>query len=148
MSSSYVPVLYALAMGAAGVGSIAAGRWYDRRGLVVLIPSTCLIAIYAPLVFFGGFWSALIGTVLWGVGVGIHETVMSAAIAHMIPAHRRARAYGIFTAIFGISWFAGSATLGALYDRSLMATVLVAALAQLAALIPIGMAVKSRRRSS
>jgi predicted MFS family arabinose efflux permease len=147
MSGSSVPILYALAMGAAGLGSIAAGRWYDRRGLGVLISSTFLIAAYAPLVFFGGFWSALIGTVLWGVGVGVHETVMSAAIAHLVPSHRRARAYGIFTAIFGISWFAGSATLGTLYDRSLMATVLVAALAQLAGIVPIGMAVKAMRRS-
>jgi MFS family permease len=79
---------------------------------------------------------------LWGVGVGIHETVMSAAIAHMVPAHRRARAYGIFTAIFGVAWFAGSAALGALYDHSLMATVLVAALAQLAGIVPITMAAK------
>lgn len=145
MSSSSVPVLYAVAMGAAGIGSIAAGRWYDRRGLIVLIPSTLLIAAYAPLVFLGGFWPALIGIVVWGVGIGIHETVMSAAIAHMVPAHRRARAYGIFTAIFGLTWFAGSATLGALYDRSLAATVLVAALAQLAGLVPISVAVKAMR---
>jgi predicted MFS family arabinose efflux permease len=145
MSSSSVPILYALAMGAAGVGSITAGRWFDRRGLIILIPSTFLVAAYAPLVFFGGFWVALVGTVLWGLGVGIHETVMSAAIARMVPAQRRARAYGLFTGMFGIAWFAGSATLGALYDRSLTATVLVAALAQLVGLIPIAMAVKSTR---
>lgn len=141
--ASSVPVLYALATAAGGTGSLAAGRWYDRRGLTVLIPSTLLIAAYAPLVFLGRFWSALIGTVLWGVGVGIHETVMSAAVAHMVPAHRRARAYGIFTAIFGFAWFAGSATLGAFYDYSLSATVLVAALTQLLALLPIGLAVKA-----
>ena len=86
------------------------------------------------------FWAALLGTLLWGVGVGVHETVMSAAIAHMVPAYRRARAYGIFTAIFGVSWFAGSAALGALYDRSLMAAVVVAALTQLAGIVPIMMA--------
>jgi predicted MFS family arabinose efflux permease len=145
MSNSSVPVLYALAMAAAGVGSMTAGRWYDRRGLIVLIPSTILVAAYAPLVFFGGFWPALVGTLLWGLGVGIHETVMSAAVARMVPTHRRARAYGIFTAIFGIAWFAGSAALGALYDHSLAATVLVAALAQLVGLVPIGIAVKGLR---
>lgn len=143
MLSASVPILYALAMAAAGVGSLVAGRWYDRRGLIILIPSTLLIAAYAPLVFLGGFWAALVGTVLWGVGVGIHETVMSAAVAHMIPAYRRARAYGIFTAIFGVAWFVGSAALGALYDHSLMATVLVAALAQLAGIVPIAMAAKA-----
>jgi predicted MFS family arabinose efflux permease len=143
--ASGVPVLYALAMAAGGVGSLAAGRWYDRRGLIVLIPSTFLVAAYAPLVFLGGLWAAVIGTVLWGLGVGIHEALMSAAVAHMVPIQRRARAYGIFTAIFGIAWFAGSATLGALYDRSLMATVLAATVAQLVALVPIGLAVKALR---
>lgn len=145
MSSTLVPILYALAMGTGGVGSILAGRWYDRAGLVVLIPSTLFIAAYAPLVFLGGFWAALVGTVLWGVGIGIHETVMAAAVARMVPAHRRARAYGIFTGIFGIAWFAGSAVLGALYDRSVSATALLAALAQLLGLIPIYVAIKTMR---
>jgi hypothetical protein len=143
--ASSVPILYALAMAAGGAGSLAAGHWYDRSGLVVLIPSTLLIAAYAPLVFFGRFWCALFGTILWGLGVGIHETVMSAAIAHMVPAHRRARAYGTFTAIFGIAWFIGSATLGALYDHCVMATALLAVFTQLAALLPIGLAVKALR---
>ena len=146
MSSASIPILYAFAMAAAGGGSLVAGRWYDRRGLIVLIPSTLLITAYAPLVFLGGFWAALMGTILWGVGVGIHETVMSAAIAHMVPVLRRARAYGIFTAIFGVAWFGGSVVLGALYDHSLMATVLVAALAQLAGLVPIAVAAKALKK--
>lgn len=145
MAISSVPILYALAMFSAGVGSIAAGRWYDRQGLSVLIPTTLLIAVYPPLVFLGDFWPALIGTLIWGIGLGVHETVMSAAIARMFPAHRRARAYGIFTAIFGIAWFAGSAVLGALYDRSLTGTVLVATLAQLAGIVPISIAAKMLR---
>jgi predicted MFS family arabinose efflux permease len=146
MSSSSVPLLYAFAMGTAGLSSIAAGRWYDRRGLSVLIPSTLLIAVYSPLVFFGAFWPALVGTLLWGIGIGIHETVMAAAIAHMVPAAHRARAYGIFTAIFGIAWFAGSAILGALYDHSVTATVIVAAVTQLAGVIPIAMAARLLRK--
>lgn len=147
MSPASVPVLYALAMGTSGLGSLAAGRWYDRRGLVMLLPSTLLIAAYAPLVFQGGFWAALVGMVLWGIGLGVHETVIAAAIARMIPAHRRARAYGLFTAIFGVAWFAGSAILGALYDHSVSATVAVAALTQFLGLIPIGIAIKKLDRA-
>jgi predicted MFS family arabinose efflux permease len=146
MSPASVPMLYALAMGTAGLGSLAAGRWYDRRGLVMLLPSTLLIAAYAPLVLLGGFWSALGGMVLWGIGLGVHETVIAAAIARMVPTHRRARAYGLFTAIFGVAWFAGSATLGSLYDHSVTATVAVAALTQILGLIPIGLAVKKLSR--
>ena len=147
MSPASVPVLYALAMGTAGLGSLAAGRWYDRRGLVMLLPSTLLIAAYAPLVFLGGFWAAFGGMVLWGIGLGVHETVIAAAIARMVPTHRRARAYGLFTAIFGVAWFAGSAILGSLYDHSVGATVAVAAFTQILALIPIGIAAKQLSRA-
>jgi predicted MFS family arabinose efflux permease len=146
MASSEVPVLYASAMGAAGLGSLLAGRSYDRFGLKVLLPATFIIAAYAPLVFLGGFSLALVGTLLWGLGIGIHETVMSAAIAQLVSAARRARAYGIFTATFGIAWFAGSAILGALYDRSLTATVLVAVLTQLLGIVPIAITAGMLRR--
>ena len=132
-------------MATAGTGSLVAGRWYDRRGLVVLIPTTIVIAAYAPLVFLGGLPAAVIGTVLWGLGVGIHDTVMSAAIAHLVPTTRRAQAYGLFTAVYGVAWFAGSATLGALYDRSLLATAVVAALAQILGVVPIGIAMRLLR---
>jgi predicted MFS family arabinose efflux permease len=145
MPSTFVPVLYAIAMASAGLGSLGAGRWYDRRGLKILIPSTLLIAAYAPAVFLGNKWIALIGTILWGLGVGLHETVMAAAVAQMAPAFRRARAFGVFSAIFGVAWFAGSGVLGALYDRSVTATVMVAALTQMMAVIPIGVAVRYGR---
>jgi MFS family permease len=140
-----VPALYALAMGAAGVGSLLAGRLYDRRGLVVLLPLTALIAAYAPLVFLGGFWAALAGALIWGLGLGVHESVMSAAVAHMAPSSRRARAFGLFTAIFGIAWFAGSAVLGVLYAHSVPATAWLATAMQLAALAPIALAARSMR---
>jgi hypothetical protein len=58
---------------------------------------------------------------------------MSAAVATMIPVSRRASAYGIFTAIFGVAWFLGSALEGALYDSSIMALVALSVIAQLSA---------------
>ena len=70
-------------------------------------------AAVAPLVFLGGFDAAVIGAILWGLALGIHEAVMSAAVADLVPEHARARAYGLFTALFGIAWFAGSALAGA-----------------------------------
>ena len=68
---------------------------------------------------------------------------MSAAVAKLVPLPSRARAYGIFTALFGTAWFAGSALLGALYDVSLLALVAVATLAQLLAFIPLLFAMRA-----
>ncbi|HEY3779295.1 MAG TPA: MFS transporter [Rhizomicrobium sp.] len=143
VAETWIPIFYALAMGAAGAGSLVFGRWFDARGLAVLIPGTLIGAVVAPLAFLGGVIPALIGTVLWGIALGIHEAIMSAAVASMVPVHARARAIGLFTAIFGVAWFLGSAALGALYDVSRLWVVVVSVLPQLLALAPLALALRS-----
>jgi MFS family permease len=50
--------------------------------------------------------------------MAVHETVMRAAIADLVPKERRAFAYGIFNTIYGAAWFVSGALLGLLYDLS------------------------------
>ncbi len=137
VGQSFVPLFYAAAMGAAGAGSLVFGRWFDARGLSVLVPGILLGIAVVPLGFLGGFWMALAGAVLWGLSLGVHETVMSAAVAKIVTERERPRAYGIFTAIFGIAWFAGSAVQGALYDYSIPALAIASAAAEIAAFLPL-----------
>jgi hypothetical protein len=66
---------------------------------------------------------------------------MRAVIAGMISADRRATAYGIFNAGFGVFWFLGSALMGVLYDVSIFSLTLFSVLAQLASL-PLFLLVK------
>jgi predicted MFS family arabinose efflux permease len=136
-----VPVFYAVAMGVSGIGSLVFGRVFDRAGVGVLIPLTTLSALYAPLVFLGGFWAALAGMALWGLGMGVHESMVPAAVALMVPVQRRASAYGLLTAGYGICWFLGSALIGLLYSRSLAAAIGFCVGAELAA-IPLLLAVR------
>ena len=142
MPAVAVPVVYAFGMLAGGAGSLLFGKLYDHIGLKVLVPVTVAGAFFAPLVFMGGYAMAVFGVLLWGLAEGVHESVMPAAVAAMIPAARRAGAYGLFTTIFGVAWFVGSAVEGALYDHSILALVAVAMAAQLAALWPLLVAVK------
>jgi predicted MFS family arabinose efflux permease len=138
----WIPIFYALAMAAGGSGSLIAGKLFDWTGLVVLIPVTIAVAAYGPLAFLGGFALALAGVLLWGIGLGVHESVMQAAVAHMVPKARLGSAYGVFGAAFGTAWFVGSAALGAAYDYSPAAAAAVAAAAQLLAVIPLLVAVR------
>jgi len=146
LSAAFVPVFYAAAMGASAAGALLFGLLFDRRGMIVLIPSVLLGTISAPLVFLGHAATALIGTILWGLALGTQNALTSASIAKLVPENMRARAYGLFSAIFGISWFAGSALLGVLYDRSLVLLVAVAVAAQLLALIPLLAAIRAARK--
>jgi predicted MFS family arabinose efflux permease len=136
VAGGLVPVFYALAMGTSGLGSLLFGRLFDRRGIVVLVPLTAVTALFAPLAFLGNGTAALLGTILWGVGLGVHESVMAAAVAEIVPAGRVASAYGLFNLGFGVAWFAGSAVMGVLYDISIPALVAFSIIAELAA-IPI-----------
>ncbi len=136
----WVPVFYAVAMGVSGLGSLAWGRLFDRLGLVVLVPLTLITALFAPLVFLGAAGAAFVGTLLWGVGMGVHESIMAAAVANMVPARRIASAYGLFNLLYGVAWFAGSAVMGVLYDVSIPALVGFSVIAELLA-IPLIVAV-------
>lgn len=128
-----VPVVYAIAMGVSGTGSLFFGRLFDRFGVTILIPLTLIAAVFAPLVFWGNFWPALIGAAVWGLGMGVHESIIPAVVAPMVSHDRRASAYGLFTAGYGIFWFIGSVIMGILYDRSVTATVVFCVVTQLAA---------------
>jgi len=46
--------------------------------------------------------------------MGVHESIIPAAVAPMVAPQRRASAYGLFTAGYGIFWFLGSAAIGIL----------------------------------
>lgn len=132
--TTWVPLFYAVAMGVSGLGSLLFGRLFDRFGISVLIPLTIMSALFAPLVFFGNTTVALVGMALWGLGMGVHESIIPAAVGLMVPPNRRASAYGLFTAGYGVFWFLGSVAIGLLYNVSLTALVTFSLIAELAAL--------------
>ena len=147
VSPAMIPILYAIAMGAAALSALIAGKLFDRIGLAVVLASALVASVFAPLVFFGHFWLAILGMVLWGLGMGVQESIVRAALADMVAADRRAAAYGMFDTCYGVSWFLGSALMGILYDRSVSALVVFSVSAQLAAL-PFLFFVYRRMRSA
>ncbi|MGI8486744.1 MAG: MFS transporter [Thermomicrobiales bacterium] len=145
LSASMIPIFFAIAMGVDAIAAIIFGNLFDHIGLPALIAATILSAGFAPLVFFGGVRLALIGVVLWGVGMGAQESVMRATVAGMAPSDKRGTAFGIFNTGFGVFWFAGSIAMGVLYDTSRLWLVIFSVVFQLAA-IPLFMIVAVARR--
>ncbi len=145
-SGEWIAVFYAVAMAVSGAGSLVLGRLFDRFGFLVLIALTLLSALFAPLAFLGGFWVALIGAAIWGLGMGVHESIIPAAVAPMVATERRASAFGLFTAGYGVFWFLGSAVIGMLYDVSIPATIAFCVATQFAA-VPLFIWVGRRYRA-
>jgi predicted MFS family arabinose efflux permease len=121
-------------MGASAISGLILGILYDKKGAWVLIGSLATSALFAPLAFLGGAYSAFIGILLWGIGMGVQQSIVKAVIANMIPTQQRGMAYGTFNMVFGVAWFLGSALMGILYDHSIMAIVLFSVTIQLISL--------------
>ena len=144
MTAAWIPVLYAVAMGVDGGGALVLGSLFDRIGIWTMVLATLVSAAAAPLVFLGDLPLAVLGMACWGVGTGAQDSVMRATIARLAPPRRRATAFGIMNAVYGLAWFAGSVLLGVLYDSSIVAVALASALLQAAAL-PIFIRLAARR---
>lgn len=117
-TESSIPLLYAAAMAVDALSALFFGWLYDRIGVKSLIPAAIISSSFAPLVFLGGTAAAWAGVIAWGIGMGWQESIMRSVVSDMAPHGRRASAFGVFNAGYGIMWFAGSWALGALYDLS------------------------------
>ncbi len=132
--TSVIPVFYSAAMGVEAFSALLFGRLFDRIGTPALVAGVLLSAASSPLVFFGSFYPALAGMLLWGAGMGAEQSPLRAKIANLVSQEKRGSAYGIFNTVYGLAWFAGSAAIGILYARSLASAAALAVLAQLAAI--------------
>jgi MFS-type transporter involved in bile tolerance (Atg22 family) len=72
--------------------------------------------------------------VLWGMGMGAQDSCLKAVLAPAIPAQKRSTGFGVFDTSFGIAWFAGSAIMGLLYEKSIVALVVFSMVLQLLSL--------------
>ncbi len=146
LGTTTVPLVYAAAMGADAAAALASGWLYDRIGpktLLLLPISTALVPVLA---FANGLAPAVGGALLWGATVGVQESTLRAVVADLVPADRRATAYGTFAAVLGGATAAGGAITGSLSDTSYSALVgTVAAIEGAAVLLVVVLAVVRRR---
>ncbi len=139
IAPAWIPVTFAAAMGVDALAALGSGYLYDLvglRGLAVALPLTATVPFLSfsnapPLV-----WA---GAIAWGTVMGIHESTMRAAVADLVPATMRGTGYGVFTAIYGLAWLAGSTIIGELYSTSFPAVAGFTVATQAAALVPLAL---------
>ncbi len=133
-TDSQIPLLYSLAMAVDAVIGLVIGKWYDRLKrkhdnehsgllLLILLPFFTVVLPLFTLSYHIGFIVA--GTILWGIVMGTHETIMKAGIADITNIRKRGTGYGIFSMLYGIAIFLGSAASGFLYDYSINMLIVV-----------------------
>jgi len=130
-----IPLLYAGAMLVDAAIAPIAGRLYDTKGIILLLPIP-LIGIILPFLGFGmGRELIFLSAILFGISMGIQETVLRAAIADRIHISKRGTAYGIFNTIYGAGFFIGGILVGWMYENYTAFAPAVPAMVSLAACI-------------
>jgi len=130
----WIPLFLALSTGMGVIASLILGRLFDRIGMPIVLSAVFLSAIFSPFVFLGGFFVALFGMMLWGIGYATQDTLLKAIIAGVLPEGRRNLAFGLFYLGYGGGWLVGSVTAGLLYERSLPLLIAFSVAVQLASL--------------
>ncbi|NLV75370.1 MAG: MFS transporter [Chloroflexi bacterium] len=132
LSDANITLLYAVAMGVDALVALAVGRYYDRAkarsghktgGLIVLLVVPLLTALIPFFALTRSVGLAVLGMVLFGAVMGIHETIMRSAIADLTPFYKRGTGYGVFHLGYGLAFLVGAAAMGWLYDRGLIALI-------------------------
>jgi len=65
----------------------------------------------------GGFYLALVGMLLWGVGYATQDTLLKAMVAGVLPEGQRNFAFGLYYAGHGVGWLNGRVVTGLLDEQ-------------------------------
>jgi MFS family permease len=119
VDQSFIPIVYAVINVAHTIIGIPAGILADRIGkdrvlligYAVFVFSTILMTVSTNNPFF-----AYILATIFGLYVGISETIQRAIIPKYVSAELRGTAYGLYSIVTGVCFFVSNITFGFIWD--------------------------------
>lgn len=128
-----VSLLFAFAMGVDALSALLFGLLFDKIGFFALAFGLSFGLFTAPILFLVN--KPFLALLLWGVSLGVQESIMRSAVAKLSPEKARGRAYGLFHLFFGLCAFLGAAFIGYLYEISITFLVFYSVVLQSIAIV-------------
>ncbi len=137
-SDGNITLLYGIAMGIDAITALLFGKIYDNlksktgiktSGLLTLLAIPFLSIILPIFTLTDSKVLVIIGMIVFGIIMGVHETIMRSAIADIVPFYKRGTGYGVFNAAYGLALLGGSSLMGFLYDKGMTGTIIIIAIA-------------------
>ncbi|MEM3731271.1 MAG: MFS transporter [Candidatus Bathyarchaeia archaeon] len=143
-----VPVIYLLIQGVDAPTALAAGFAYDKFGIKVLVAPFLLSLIPSLIVMGYGveLQTIVFAAAIFGLVLGMHESIYRAAVSRFAPDFMRGTAYGIFNIAYGVGLLVGGAVYGVMADYKLPFPIIAfyAFLTQIIALLLLNISSKMR----
>jgi MFS family permease len=120
VDQSFIPIVYAAINIAHTIIGIPAGVLADKIGKEkVILISYCIFAISTilMLVSINSVSIAYILAIVFGLYVGISETVQRAVIPKYVSSEKRGTAYGFYSLVSGVCFFVSNLTFGFIWDN-------------------------------
>lgn len=112
-----ISLLYAFGMLVDGLSAVTFGVLFDKGNSKVLPMGVAVGGMY-PVFVFSEYFS-IFGIALWGVLLGIQESLIKSWIAQNVPSNSRGFAYGMLYFVLGVSTFLGGMIMGFLYGMGI-----------------------------
>ena len=120
-----VPLLYVIVQLIDAPMALASGILFDRLGVKVLAVPFALSVLPAFLVTYGGLIGVVSACIVYGVVLGMQESIYRAAIADLVPMSKRGTAYGIFNTALGVGTLAGGVVFGFFIDQGFAGVIML-----------------------
>jgi len=112
-----VPLIYLLIQGVDAPMALVAGYAYDKFGIGVLVMPFLLSLFPSLLTIIGAELSTLVAAaIVFGLVLGMQESIYRAAVSELTPISSRGTAYGIFNTAYGIGFLISGAVYGLLME--------------------------------
>jgi len=134
-----VPLLYAVVQVVDAPMALVSGYFFDRMGVKFLALPFILAIFPAFLISYGGFVGVIAACIIFGLVLGMQESIYRAAIADLVTLGSRGTAYGIFNTALGLGTLASGAIFGFFIDQkySAIALMMFATVLQVGAIVAL-----------
>jgi len=131
-----VPLLYVVVQVVDAPMALVSGILFDRFGIKLLAVPFLLSVLPAFLVEWGGLLGVVGACIVYGLVLGMQESIYRAAISNLTSLSARGTAYGIFNTAIGVGTLASGAVFGFFIDQGYSSLVMLgfAAVFQIGAL--------------
>lgn len=120
-----VPLLYVVVQVVDAPMALISGHLFDKLGVRLLALPFVLAVFPVFFVSYGGLVGVIAACVMFGLVLGMQESIYRAAVCEHVPLGKRGTAYGVFNSVLGFGTLVSGVIFGFFIDMGYSAIILV-----------------------